>query len=85
MKTIFLLLLAMSQNSLAGSLKEAANKINTEIHSITYIVGAIGILIASIYFMIGHQNASARMSNVMFGLLSASLAGTIVAFMGRLA
>ena len=85
MKTLFLFLFFISQNALAGSLKEAANKINTEIHSITYVVGAIGILIASIYFMIGHQNASTRMSNVMFGLLSASVAAPIISFMSRLA
>lgn len=75
----------MSQGAFAASLKAVGEKISSELQSISYVVGAIGILFAGIYFMIGHQNASARMTQAMFGLLCVSIVAPLVLFMKGLA
>ena len=85
--TSMLLLLSffITNNTWARSLKATADKLAQETTRIGFGLAIFGIVMAGIYFMLGKQDASTKMTQALMGVFVLMLAPTIVNFVRGLA
>ncbi len=72
--------LLFTQNSFARSLKATADKLAQETNRIGLGVALFGLCLAGIYFMLGKQDASAKMTQVLMGIAIVILSPSILSF-----
>lgn len=75
----------ISNNTWARSLKATADKLAQETTRIGFGLAIFGIVLAGIYFMLGKQDASTKMTQALMGVFVLMLAPTIVNFVRGLA
>ncbi len=73
-------LLLVSQLSWARSLKATADKLAQETTRIGFGIALFGLVLAGIYFMLGRQDASTKMTQALMGVFVLMLAPTLVSF-----
>jgi type IV secretory pathway VirB2 component (pilin) len=73
------------ESVLARSLKATADKLAQETTRIGFGLAIFGIVLAGIYFMLGRQDASTKMTQALMGVFVLMLAPTIVNFVRGLA
>jgi type IV secretory pathway VirB2 component (pilin) len=71
--------------SWSRSLKATADKLAQETTRIGFGLAIFGIVLAAIYFMLGKQDASTKMTQALMGVFVLMLAPTIVNFVRGLA
>lgn len=74
-----------SESTWARSLKVTADKLAQETTRIGFGLAIFGIVLAGIYFMLGRQDASTKMTQALMGVFVLMLAPTIVNFVRGLA
>lgn len=74
-----------SDNLWARSLKATADKLAQETNRIGLGIALFGLTLAAIYFMLGRQDASTKMTQALMGVLVLMLAPTIISFVKGLA
>jgi type IV secretory pathway VirB2 component (pilin) len=72
--------LSFSHSIWARSLKATADKLAQETTRIGFGLAIFGIVLAGIYFMLGRQDASTKMTQALMGVFVLMLAPTIVNF-----
>ena len=77
--------LIFSQNVYARSLKATADKLAQETNRIGMGVALFGLGLAGIYFMVGKQDASTKMTQALMGVLILILSPSIISFVKGLA
>ena len=77
--------LFFSQNVFARSLKATADKLAQETNRIGLGVALFGLCLAGIYFMLGKQDASAKMTQVLMGIGIVIIGPSILTFIKGLA
>ena len=77
--------LFFTENALARSLKATADKLAQETNRIGLGVALFGLCLAGIYFMLGKQDASAKMTQVLMGIGIVILSPSILTFIRGLA
>lgn len=86
MRHVLLISALLSAESVwARSLKASAQKLSSEATSIAYAVGLFGLILASMYFMLGRNDASEKMTKVLCGITVCMLAPAIMNFVRGLA
>jgi type IV secretory pathway VirB2 component (pilin) len=75
----------ITNNTWARSLKATADKLAQETTRIGFGLAIFGIVLAGIYFMLGKQDASTKMTQALMGVFVLMLAPTIVNFVRGLA
>lgn len=81
MSSIFLISMFFVSESLwARSLKATADKLAQETTRIGFGIALFGLVLAGIYFMLGRQDASTKMTQALMGVFVLMLAPTIVTF-----
>jgi type IV secretory pathway VirB2 component (pilin) len=75
----------IANNTWARSLKATADKLAQETTRIGFGLAIFGIVLAGIYFMLGKQDASTKMTQALMGVFVLMLAPTIVNFVRGLA
>lgn len=85
MPLIISIYLFFSNNVLARSLKATADKLAQETRLVGYEVGLFGLVIAGIYFVVGKQDASVKLTQAVFGLLVLYIGPNIINFIKGLA
>ncbi len=85
MPLIISLYLFFTENALARSLKATADKLAQETNRIGLGVALFGLCLAGIYFMLGKQDASAKMTQVLMGIGIVILSPSILTFIRGLA
>lgn len=86
MKLITIVYLLFSQNTaFARSLKASADKLANETSRVAISVGLFGLVLASMYLMLGRNDAGEKMTKVLMGIGVCMLAPAIVSFMRGLA
>lgn len=84
--TLFsIILLFFANNAWGRSLKATADKLAQETTRIGFGLAIFGIVLAGIYFMLGKQDASTKMTQALMGVFVLMLAPTIVNFVRGLA
>lgn len=64
----------------ARSLKATADKLAQETTRIGFGIALFGLVLAGIYFMLGRQDASTKMTQALMGVFVLMLAPTLVSF-----
>lgn len=85
MKLLILLTMLFANNSWARSLKATADKLAQETNRIGLGIALFGLTLAAIYFILGRQDASTKMTQALMGVLVLMLAPTIISFVKGLA
>jgi glucose uptake protein GlcU len=85
MNLVISLFLFFNQNVYARSLKATADKLAQETNRIGMGVALFGLGLAGIYFMLGKQDASTKMTQALMGIIILVLAPSIVSFVKGLA
>ena len=81
MTSFFLISMFFFSESLwARSLKATADKLAQETTRIGFGIALFGLVLAGIYFMLGRQDASTKMTQALMGVFVLMLAPTIVTF-----
>lgn len=84
--TFFIMLtMFFVNNSYARSLKATADKLAQETNRIGLGIALFGLTLAAIYFILGRQDASTKMTQALMGVLVLMLAPTIISFVKGLA
>lgn len=81
----FLLTFFFAESVWARSLKATADKLAAETTRIGYGLAIFGIVLASIYFMLGKQDASNKMTQALMGVFVLALSTSIVSFVKGIA
>lgn len=71
-------ILFFSQSASARSLKATADKLAEETTRIGFGLAIFGIVLAGIYFMLGRQDASTKMTQALMGVFVLMMAPTLV-------
>lgn len=74
-----------SESLWARSLKATADKLAQETNRIGVGIALFGLTLAAIYFVLGRQDASAKMTQALMGVLVLMLAPSIISFIKGLA
>lgn len=82
---ISLIPLLYSDTLWARSLKATADKLAQETNRIGLGIALFGLTLAAIYFMLGRQDASAKMTQALMGVLVLMLSPTIISFVKGIA
>ena len=69
----------------ARSLKATADKLAQETNRVGLGIALFGLTLAAIYFMLGRQDASAKMTQALMGVLVLMLSPTIISFVKGIA
>lgn len=85
MPLVISIYLFFSQNVFARSLKATADKLAQETNRIGLGVALFGLCLAGIYFMLGKQDASTKMTQVIMGIAVLVLSPSILTFIKGLA
>ncbi len=85
MNLVITLYLLFNQNAYARSLKATADKLAQETNRIGMGVALFGLGLAGIYFMLGKQDASTKMTQALMGVLILILSPSIISFIKGLA
>lgn len=85
MKLLILSTMFFANNTWARSLKATADKLAQETNRIGLGIALFGLTLAAIYFILGRQDASAKMTQALMGVLVLMLAPTIISFVKGLA
>ena len=85
MKTLILSTIFFANNTWARSLKATADKLAQETNRIGLGIALFGLTLAAIYFMLGRQDASTKMTQALMGVLVLMLAPTIISFVKGIA
>jgi type IV secretory pathway VirB2 component (pilin) len=80
MSALLLFSFLIANNTWARSLKATADKLAEETTRIGFGLAIFGIVLAGIYFMLGKQDASTKMTQALMGVFILMLAPTIVNF-----
>jgi uncharacterized membrane protein len=70
---------------LAASLKASADKLASETSRVAFSVGLFGLILASMYLMLGRNDAGEKMTKVLMGICVCMVAPAIMSFMRGLA
>lgn len=70
----------VSDNVFARSLKATADKLAQETTRIGHAVALFGLVVASIYFMVGKQDAATKMTQALMGVGILMLSPSIITF-----
>ena len=81
--TLYLALYA--ESALAMSLKASADKLAQETTRIGFGLALFGLVLAGIYFMLGRQDASTKMTHALMGVFILMLSPSILSFVKGLA
>lgn len=81
----FLIVFFYSESLWARSLKAAADKLAADTTRIGFGLAVFGIVLASIYFMLGKQDASTKMTQALMGVVVLTLSTSIVGFVKGIA
>lgn len=81
----FVLLFLTSHDSFARSLKASADKLAQDASRLAVPIGLFGLIVASIYLMLGRNDASEKMTKVLMGLGVCMTSGAIISFFQGLA
>ena len=81
----FILSILYTDSLWARSLKATADKLAEETNRIGLGIALFGLTLAAIYFILGRQDASAKMTQALMGVLVLMLAPTIISFVKGLA
>ena len=73
-------LLMYSTSTWALSLKASADKLAQETTRIGFGIGLFGLVLAGIYFMLGRNDASTKMTQALMGVFILMLAPAILGF-----
>ena len=82
---ILIFTLFFSESVWARSLKATADKLAEETTRIGFGLAIFGIVLAGIYFMLGRQDASTKMTQALMGVFVLMMAPTLVNFIRGLA
>jgi hypothetical protein len=74
-----------TSEAFARSLKASADKLATETSRVAFSVGLFGLILASMYLMLGRNDAGEKMTKVLMGICVCMLAPAIMSFMKGLA
>lgn len=85
MKILILSTIFFANNTWARSLKATADKLAQETNRIGLGIALFGLTLAAIYFMLGRQDASTKMTQALMGVLVLMLAPTIISFVKGIA
>lgn len=85
MKYIIIIYLFFSENTWARSLKATADKLAKETERIGMSIALFGLVLAAIYFILGKQDASTKLTQVIWGVIILSTGSTIINFIRGLA
>ena len=77
--------LLASDSSFARSLKASADKLAQDASRLAVPIGLFGLIVASIYMMLGRNDASEKMTKVLMGLGVCMTSGAIISFFQGLA
>lgn len=80
MKKLILVFSLISANSYAASLKSTADKLAQETNRIGLGLALFGIALAGIYFILGKQDASMKMTQALLGVFVLVLSPAIITF-----
>jgi len=80
-----LLVFLLSDETWARSLKASADKLASEASRIAFSVGLFGLILASMYLMLGKNDANEKMTKVLAGICVCMLAPAIMNFMKGIA
>ncbi len=69
----------------AASLKASADKLASETSRVAFSVGLFGLILASMYLMLGRNDAGEKMTKVLMGICVCMVAPAIMSFMRGLA
>jgi len=78
--TFLLISFFLTENTWARSLKATADKLAQETNRIGLGIALFGLTLAAIYFILGRQDASTKMTQALMGVLVLMLAPTIISF-----
>lgn len=78
-------LVLLSDSVWARSLKASADKLASETSRVAFSVGLFGLILASMYLMLGRNDAGEKMTKVLMGICVCMLAPAIMSFMRGLA
>jgi len=70
----------ISENVWARSLKASADKLSQEASTIGIALSIFGLALGGIYFVLGRQDASTKLTQALMGILVLLLAPSIVSF-----
>jgi len=83
---LWMILLGIASNeAFARSLKASADKLASETSRVAFSVGLFGLILASMYLMLGRNDAGEKMTKVLMGICVCMLAPAIMSFMKGLA
>jgi len=86
MKYVAIVFMLMESDHLfARSLKASADKLASEASRVAFSVGLFGLILASMYLMLGRNDAGEKMTKVLMGICVCMLAPAIMSFMRGIA
>lgn len=80
MNLVIILAMFITENTWARSLRATADKLAQETTRIGLGLALFGLVLAGIYFVLGRQDASAKMTQALMGVFVLMLSPTILNF-----